>query len=234
VGSPVYYYRLPFNVADYVKGLPDMAGMPAFAFVLHGTYRGDGGNDLCRGLVQKGARLVGYFHSHGAGTFYGYFKHGYQFSPGHPSSEELAEAEAFGQEAAERAASQAAVVLSDEPSLAAIYRLERFSVGQWLTRNLHSRLFRVDKAKCSGCGHCVRECPVGNITPDADKHPVWGRECILCLYCEMNCPEEAISSSVTTPIFLPFIKYNVRAASHDSKLDHRRATVDHGRLKNLP
>jgi flavodoxin/NAD-dependent dihydropyrimidine dehydrogenase PreA subunit len=234
VGSPVYYYRLPFNVETYIKGLPDMAGFPAFAFVLHATYRGDGGNDLCRGLAQKGARLVGYLHSYGAGTFYGYFKHGYQFSPGHPSTEELARAEAFGQETAERAASQAAAVVLDEPRLAAIYRLERSLIGQWLTRNVYSRLFRVNKAKCTGCGRCVQECPVDNISMNADKHPVWGRECILCLYCEMNCPEEAVSSPVNLPIFLPFLKYNMHAGSHDPKLDHRRATVDHGRLKELP
>lgn len=233
IGSPTYYFRPPFNVTSYVRSLPDMAGLPAFAFVLHGTYRGDAGNDLLQGLARKGVRLIGYLHSHGADTFYGYYKLGYEFSPSHPTAEELAQAEAFGQEAAGRAAGQAAAGLADEPSLAAIYRFERFSAGEWLTKNLYSRLFRVDGAKCSGCGLCVQGCPVGNIASDAESHPLWGRKCILCQYCEMNCPEEAITTPISLPVFLPFIKYNVRVASHDPSLDQARVAIDHGRLKRL-
>ena len=39
IGSPVYYYRLPFNVMDYVESLPDLQGLAYLVFVLHGTYR---------------------------------------------------------------------------------------------------------------------------------------------------------------------------------------------------
>ncbi len=233
VGSPTYYFRLPFNVASYVDQLPALAGLPTFAFVLHATYRGDAGNALRQGLAAKGARLVGYFHSQGAGTFHPYFEQGYQFSPGHPTAQELDRAEAFGRELAARVEGQAAVHLPQDPPLAAIYRLERVLMHRWLAKNLYSRLFRVDRSKCSACGLCIEECPVSNIAGDAQNQPVWGRECILCWYCEMNCPEEAIRSPISLPIFLPFMVYNVRAGARDESLGHRRATIDHGRLKEL-
>ncbi len=55
IGSPAYYYRPPFNVMDYVNSLPDFGGLPAFVFVVHGTYRGDTGNTIRHVLARKGA-----------------------------------------------------------------------------------------------------------------------------------------------------------------------------------
>ncbi len=48
----------------------------------------------------------------------------------------------------------------------------------------------VDKEKCTKCGHCVNNCPVGAIT--MDPYPVIDREkCILCYCCHELCPEGA-------------------------------------------
>lgn len=62
IGSPTYYFRPPFNVTDYVNSLPELAGLPAFVFVLGGTHWGNTGNKIRRALILKGAREVGYFH----------------------------------------------------------------------------------------------------------------------------------------------------------------------------
>ena len=40
VGLPVYIYRPPFNAWAYLKGLPELAGLPAFVFAVHGTVQG--------------------------------------------------------------------------------------------------------------------------------------------------------------------------------------------------
>jgi flavodoxin len=90
IGFPVYIFRPPFNVTDYVKSLPDLSGLASFVFVLHGTYRGDAGTTIRRMLARKGAREVGYFHCRGADYFLDYLKHGYLFSPEHPTADELA------------------------------------------------------------------------------------------------------------------------------------------------
>ena len=53
-----------------------------------------------------------------------------------------------------------------------------------------SRKFRVESG-CNSCGECAEMCPVGNITMQ-DDHPVWGRECEICLRCINYCPQGAI------------------------------------------
>lgn len=44
---------------------------------------------------------------------------------------------------------------------------------------------------CTGCGQCVRRCPLNNITLQTGK-PVWGQNCTHCMACICYCPAEAI------------------------------------------
>ncbi len=46
--------------------------------------------------------------------------------------------------------------------------------------------------KCTGCGRCVKICPVGNIELKEGR-PVWGDRCELCMACLQWCPVEAIA-----------------------------------------
>jgi flavodoxin/Pyruvate/2-oxoacid:ferredoxin oxidoreductase delta subunit len=231
IGSPTYYFRPPFNVMDYVESLPYLGGLASFVFVLHGTYRGDAGTIIRHTLARKGAREVGYFHCRGADYFLGYLKRGYLFSPGDPTAEELAEAEMFGREVAAHLAGQPYARPEEDRPAAAIYRLERFLVNRWLIRQIYSRLFTVDAKKCNACGLCMKLCSTGNITKDKDEHPVWGRNCLLCLTCELKCPKDAITSPVSWPLFSPFMIYNLRHASRDPALDHVRVIHNHGRTQ---
>ena len=233
VGSPTYYYRPPFNVMDYVRGLPQMEGLPAFSFVLYGTLPGDAGNQIRETLARKGTRDVGDFRCFGADYNVGYLRQGYLFSPDHPTAEELEQAEAFGQQVAERAKDLEYNSLSRDPAPGLVYRLERFATNRRLARNFYSRFFLVDRAKCVSCGGCVQECPTANIAEDPDGHPVWGRDCLLCLYCEMNCPTGAITSPVDWTLFAPFFKYNVRAASREPTIDHVRVKHDQGKVERI-
>ena len=50
--------------------------------------------------------------------------------------------------------------------------------------------FQVSDA-CTGCGQCVRNCPMNNISL-RDRKPVWGRECTHCMACICYCPAKAI------------------------------------------
>ncbi len=59
IGSPTYYFRPPFNVMDYMNSLPNLSGLPSIVFVLHGTYRGNTGNDIRRALDKKGTQDLG-------------------------------------------------------------------------------------------------------------------------------------------------------------------------------
>ncbi len=46
-------------------------------------------------------------------------------------------------------------------------------------------------ASCTGCGACVRLCPVGNITIE-NGHPVFGDHCNQCMACIQWCDQHAI------------------------------------------
>src|SRR6056297_180092 len=37
-GTPVYYYRLPFLVKDYLQSLPDLKNKAVFSFISYGSY----------------------------------------------------------------------------------------------------------------------------------------------------------------------------------------------------
>lgn len=233
IGSPTYYFRAPFSVLDCVHALPDLDGLPAFVFVLYGALGGDAGNDIRRALAGKNASDVGYLRCCGADYYLPYLKQGYLFSPGHPTGQELAEAESFGRQIAVRVKGEDYTAAAEDRPPAAIYRLERFLVHRWLAEQVYSRLFRVDRDRCTACGLCVQECPTGNIAEDSEGVPVWGRNCLLCLYCEMNCPAEAVSSPATGLLFLPFIKYNVGHALRNPAVDYVRVKQNRGQINRL-
>lgn len=233
IGLPVYYYRPPFNVTDFISSLPELDGLPAFVFVTFGTYRFDAGNLVRRVLAGKGAREVGYFHCRGADLYLGYLKEGYLFSPDHPTADELAQAEDFGRDVAAHVDGRQYVRPEDDRTPSAVYRLERFLANWWMARNVYSRLFRVDAKKCNACGLCVDLCPTGNITEDEGGLPTWGRNCLLCLTCELKCPEEAVTSPADWRLLRPFTIYNVYRASRDPSIDHARVILSHGRTQRV-
>jgi NAD-dependent dihydropyrimidine dehydrogenase PreA subunit len=52
---------------------------------------------------------------------------------------------------------------------------------------------QVNKELCDGCGNCVEACTVEVLELHEEKAtPVNPGTCMLCLYCEVECPKEAI------------------------------------------
>jgi flavodoxin/Pyruvate/2-oxoacid:ferredoxin oxidoreductase delta subunit len=233
VGSPVYAFAPALNVSAYVSSLPRLDGKSAFVFVTHGTYRFNAADRIRQPLVRKGAKEVGHFHCRGADFYLGYLKLGYLFSPDHPTAEELASAESFGREVAARVerGQDFRAPMGSAPPL--IYRVERLSFNLRLSTWVQSRLFKVDAQKCNMCGLCAARCPVGNIKENKAGYPKWGRNCLLCLTCEMECPQEAITSLQTSRAFRPFMKYNVRKASEDPSVAHVKVTHRNGRTTRI-
>jgi len=92
-----------------------------------------------------------------------------------------------------------------------LFRIVRFAMNRWLTRHLYSRGFTVRADVCTACGTCIDACPTGNITADRNGRPVWGRDCLVCGYCDLRCPVEAVRSPLRWRLFTRFVALGERA-----------------------
>lgn len=238
VGFPVHWYRPPTPVREAIVALGRLDGMPVFAFSLNGTYRGAGLNRARRALMRAGGMEMGAFSSYGENHFYPYVRLGAEFSPGHPTAQDLDAAFEFGRSVAiARHAVQRGEPPPDPRPMDAptypMYALERFISGPRLTRILYSRFFRVDPARCVRCGTCAKGCPTRNISWQRGELPAWGRDCVLCLNCVTVCPEEAVTCPMDWRLFRPFVRWNVNRAWSDPRLEHACVEFRGGRITRV-
>lgn len=49
--------------------------------------------------------------------------------------------------------------------------------------------------RCTGCGHCAKVCPQGNIKMENGR-PVFGKDCVGCMGCSFSCPNDALKISL--------------------------------------
>jgi len=190
LGTPVFYYKLPFNVARFIGAMRGMKGKHAFGFLTHGGHTGNSLLRMQRRLAKKGVVLVDTFKCLGYDTYPPFI--GTDRQLGHPDEAELSAAAAFGGGLIERRDR----IRSGETGLIPTFRKRK---GRWhrlsllLTRPvvaLISPRKRVDAEKCTKCGVCVENCPTGNIR--LAPYPKFASKCVYCYWCERVCPEHAI------------------------------------------
>lgn len=231
IGSPVYYFNVPFNMRDTIRDMGDLSNKKVFVFLTYGSYDVDVSKFLNKALLRQNAHILGWYHSHGSGYFLGYNQLGVITSLDHPDAHELTEAKRFGNEIGTGKSDTDWPMPSEQPEL--MIRLERLSSNRFLTKHFLQKQFRVDHDRCIKCGTCVRGCPVHNLSFGHEGYPQWGDHCIICLNCDASCPQEAIRSPIRWAIIKPFLRHNLKVIKHDPNLQKTKIVHHHGRIEIL-
>jgi flavodoxin/NAD-dependent dihydropyrimidine dehydrogenase PreA subunit len=215
IGTPTFFFRPPALVTEFVDEIPPLEGRPFFVFALYSLHVGDTGNDIRERLAEKGGSDIGYLKIRGTNHFPGYTRKGILFCPENPTEAELDIVSEFASSLFGRYQDDGLPVQELDPKPPRMYRLERVASRRWLTNNLLSRTFSVDEEACISCGKCVSVCPTENIHLHDSGIPKWGHDCILCLSCEITCPEDAISCILDSRLMGRIIDYNITKGIED-------------------
>lgn len=193
LGCPVFYYKEPFNVRDFMQGLPELKDKQWFVFCTHGSVMGNTLILMAEALKRKGILVVGYHDTYADGSipFYPYPT----LTTGHPDELEYDEAREFGREVAERSRriAEGERDLIPEPGQK---DQEWTDAADMLSLEFMDQVMprmSIDEEKCTHCQECVENCPVGGIDVEADP-PRIQDPCIYCWYCAKICPELAIEA----------------------------------------
>jgi flavodoxin/ferredoxin len=203
LGCPVFYYREPFHVSDFIEALPDQNGRQWFVFCSHGSVLGVTLHSMTESLQARRAKVIGSHHTYADGTipYYPYPT----VTTGHPDEQDLAEARAFGRKIGQCSKS---VAQGDESCIAPPPPVtEEWVKGeiQMLTREFLGQVMPklyINQERCSQCGECEDGCPVAGIEVSADP-PRIQEPCILCLNCVKICPACAIETDWS--VFVPVV-----------------------------
>lgn len=210
IGCPTYYFRPSYEMMGYLDSLVDLKSKRIFTFVTYGSEIGDGANWLRKKMKKMGAVDIGHISCPGRHMFPGYTSRGYLFSPNSPSTDELETVRSFTKDLINK-------IELDKFGLPASYdrrthpvmRFERLVTTKFLIKYLYSAFFKASKTQCDLCGICIDVCPTSNIALENDQPPVWGRKCIMCCSCQIQCPHQAVQTPLSWYIFAPFLRYNV-------------------------
>lgn len=190
LGMPVFYYHEPVVVREWIRRLAPRAAVPMFTFNTNGGNPCNTFRRVRKFLRPRGGRVLGSFECFGFDTYPIYMKSFRQW--GHPDSDDLASAEAFGR----RMADLAARFAGGEPVPEMTYP---FVGGRTFRLSLICRKpildaffprFNLDRDLCTRCGACERRCPTDNIA--LSPYPEFRNRCIHCHLCERVCPHNAI------------------------------------------
>ena len=194
IGYPIHGFNMPYNVMNFVKGLPRLKGGPREKRVKVYFLKSSGEplriNDnsshaAAKILSRNGYDVRGEFHY--VMPYNMIFRHTDEFA-----------AKMFAA-ARKRILKDAEIVLSGETHLKKIGLAAKVMCGVCkITRpgmRFSGRFYKVDPEKCLNCGKCVHACPVRNIRIEEGKFR-FGKKCIGCMRCSFLCPTDAFTIGI--------------------------------------
>ena len=196
VGCPTYAGRLPNKIMPDMRRQLRGNGALAVAAVTFGNRNCDNSlAELCALLEESG------FHTVAAGAFVARHAFTDQLAYGRPGWSDQQEIRDFSDKIAVKVNSltdiSASVIVPGDPQ--APYYIPRGEDGQPV--NFLKAKPQTDLARCSRCGACARQCPMGAIDP-RDVASVPGT-CIKCQACVRKCTRGA--KFFSDPAFLSHV-----------------------------
>ncbi|MBP1707868.1 MAG: Flavodoxin [Chloroflexi bacterium] len=210
LGAPIWRSTMTPNMMDFINIVPtrerqflynnnfEKAFSPAedqhyFFFITHGKSPGPAVERAWKAMKARGLTVIGW------NDWYGNAQMAYAEIPwqteGHPDDIALQEAEEFGRQMVERSRriSRGEVGLIPELPTGKEY-LELYgpsfnpdTYAKWIK---HHYGIKIDQGKCTRCGICEENCPMGAIDLDAAE-PILPN-CMYCTTCELVCPVGAV------------------------------------------
>jgi len=192
---PIYDFRPPRCILEYLETVPNIESKYTFAICTHGTAApGRSLKSVQAAIESRGGRLAGGFavpmphNGVGCGLF--------------SNEKRVSLLQAWTKGAHEiceyvlnrdcgRVDSGSAALAMLRPSVLRLAPVVFRFFGALLTRGSKGLGLTASDA-CTACGLCARVCPTENIELREDK-PVWGDRCLTCFACLHWCPENAIS-----------------------------------------
>ena len=194
IGSPVFYYKEPFHVRDFIKSLPDLDGQHWFIFCTHGNVIGNFFPSMIDLLKQKNGVTIGVHDSYADITVPFYPRPSY--TTGHPDETDLNQARAFGTAIAKRNPQiidpESTPIPDPMPVSSEEWILDSIRMTEDALRKIMPKL-NLDKERCTQCHTCEKNCPVQGIDIEADP-PQLQEPCIFCFRCVTICPAAAIQA----------------------------------------
>ena len=184
--TPVYICEMPRFLSDYLKNVPLKGCRDVYFIFTSGGYAGISGN-LAASLMRK--KKMNYM---GQAEFK--MPRNYVASDMYP---ELDKEEILRRiEQSEKQTNKVAFQIKNRMKLRSryVFLFEKLVTlpfnPLWVKFRQPSKDFYATD-KCIGCGKCVRNCPLNNITLKNGR-PLWKNPCAHCMACIGNCPVEAI------------------------------------------
>jgi len=192
IGTPVFFYQLPFCIRDWLKKFPIIKEKPYFLFSTYAVIEGTTFRDADNILRKKGWKILDYSAFLGFGSYQGYLSWA-RLSVQFPDANEEIKAKQFGEFQVIKYVSWASEKRNflKRPIKAPIFwREKKYFLSKWIVNKTHPA-FVLDSDKCIGCGTCEKNCPDSAITL-VDKKPIFMGNCSRCYFCEKNCTQKAI------------------------------------------
>jgi len=194
LGCPVFYYREPFNVRDFIEGLPELKDRHWFVFCSHGSVLGLSLISMTERLEAKGAMVIGSHHTYADATL-PFYPHP-TVTTGHPDARDLQDSRDFGKAIAECslavAGGDTACISKPAPLTEDWVPDEAAMLTPQFMAKVMPRL-SINTETCTECGECRDACPVNGIDIEADP-PRIQAPCIYCWNCAKICPTCSIEA----------------------------------------